>query len=923
MSRVTPPRRGRSWSERIYRVLLHAYSPRFRREAGTDLEEMFHDAYADACARRGTGHLPRLWIRTILDLAVTALPERIAWIARRPRRIAVNRPTRTMKRTGSMETTLQDIRYALRNLRKSPGFVAVAVISLALGIGANTTIFTVINAVFLNPLPVEEPSRLVNLYTDDEGVAGGFIAIPVSYLNYQDYRDQNDVLSGLAAFIPFQFTVNPGEEPQQVTGMLATGNYFDVLGVSAQIGRTFSFTPSEDRQLGGHPVAVISHSLWSRMFGSDPTVVGRSVSVNSYPFTIVGVTPPNFKGTFALGNPDQIWIPVSMYREMVPLPFHSFLESRRALAMNPFGRLRPGVSQQQAAAELKTIAARLAQEYPNDNENRTVRLESVADAAVGIDQRQSMIRTSGVLMTVVGLVLLIACANLANLLLARGATRAKEIGIRAALGANRRRLIRQLLTESVLIALAGGVAGIFVAHWGRDLIWSFRPAFLDQNAIELALDGRVLAFTLGVSVATGIAFGLLPALRASLTDVQQTLNVAGRSEWSGWGRSRLRHLLVAGEVALTLVALVGAGLFLRSMQEAQSIDPGFESSNMMVMGVNPSSAGYTPEQTEQYFRDVVLRAGAAPGARSAAIADAFPLGGGFQQTVVLEGEDPSQRGRLSYTINVSPGYLETLGIPLLRGRGLTEFDRADTRRVAVINEAMARRYWEGQDPIGQRFSFISTPDQVVEVVGVVPTVAMTAVGEDPQPAAYLPIEQNPTAFGVIHVRTVGDPANFAGPIQSEIRDLDRDIALINSTTIGNVLSAALWPRRMAAGLLAFFGLLALIIAAVGVYGVMSYSANQRRHEIGIRMAVGATTASVLSLVLRQGVLIAGAGAAVGLVASLALSRAVASLLYGVSATDPLTFGTIAALIMLVAAVASYLPARRAAKVDPLVVLRSE
>jgi len=401
------------------------------------------------------------------------------------------------------------------------------------------------------------------------------------------------------------------------------------------------------------------------------------------------------------------------------------------------------------------------------------------------------------------------------------------------------------------------------------------------------------------------------------------LKIGGRTESSGWGQSKLRHLLVVSEVALTLVALIGAGLFLRSMQQAQGIDPGFETKNMIVMGVNPSAAGYDPDQTQQYFRDAIEQAEAAPGVEAVAVANAFPLGGGFQQTVLLEGDDPTQRGKMSYTTNVTNRYFETMGVPLLRGREFNELDRSDTRAVAVINEAMARRYWDGEDALGKRFSFISTPDRIVEVVGIVPTTAVVQVGEDPQPVAYLPIEQNPTAFGVIHVRTASDPQNFAAEIQSAIQSVDRDIALINVSTMDQILGNALWARRMGAALLGFFGLIALTMAAVGVYGVMSYSAGQRRHEIGIRMALGATASEVLQLVLRQGMAVVGVGVLVGLGTSLALSRAIVSLLYGVSSTDPLTFGSISVLIVLVALAASYIPARRATRVDPLVVLRSE
>jgi predicted permease len=817
----------------------------------------------------------------------------------------------------------QDIRYAFRTLLKNPAFSAIAVISLALGIGANTTIFTIVNAVFLNPLPVEEPQTLVALYTSDENIAGGFSTSPMSRLNFEDFRSQNDGFEDMAAAASWAATLLVETTPEQLPVTIVTANYFDVLGVNPVLGRTFF--SDEDQGLGSYPVAVVSHTVWSRLFGGDPAAVGKTFSMNSQPFTLIGVTPPEFKGVTTLGNPDQVWVTLSMRQQITPQTFWHWFEERRPLLFNAYGRLKQGVTLAQAEIPMKAIAARLEQEYPNDNKGRGVALVPIADAAVGVNQRDGMVRAGAVLMSVVGLVLLIACVNLANLMLARGATRTKEISLRAALGAGRRRIVSQLMTESIVLAMFGGGAGLLVAYWGRSLIWSFRPVFLNENAIELTLDTRVLGFTIGISLVTGVLFGLLPAFKASSPDLHEALKVGGRQQATGFGRSPLRSLLVVSEVALAVVTLIGAGLFVRSMQAALRVDPGFESQNLFVFAMNLASRGYGPEQGRQYYRNAMERAQTVPGVESATMAANFPLGGGLQRTVIREDlpPDPNFEGRLSIVTTVAPNYFETLRIPLVRGRLFTEFDREGSTLAVVINEAMAERYWAGEDPMRRRFHFLGQDSLVREVVGIVRNVAIGQIGGDPQSMAYMPLGQNYPAFGTLQVRTAGDPEAVMGTVMREVQTLDPELALTFQSTIGQILGQALWARRMGAALLGIFGLLALVLAAVGIYGVMSYTSNQRRQEIGIRMAIGAPTGRILTMVLSQGMIITGIGIAVGLAGSLAITRFASSLLFGVSAVDPLTYSGIAAILLLVSLAATYLPARRATKVDPLIALRNE
>lgn len=824
-----------------------------------------------------------------------------------------------------METLLKDLQYGLRMLRKSPGFTLVAVLTLALGIGANTAIFTIINAVLLSPLPVKDIGRLYEMDTTDSKSAStntNFTRLPTAFPNYEDFRDQNQVFSGLAAFSFLSFDCVRRGETVQLPGQLVTANYFDVLGVPPALGRTF--LPDEDRKPGGNAVAVLSYSLWKRDFGSDPSVVGQHVTLNSQDFAIIGVAARNFKGTFSMGDPNVIWVPVSMHDEVLSGTSRTFFMHRRGLLNFVVGRLKPGVTAEEAEAAMKTIAARLEHDYPNYNAGRSVTLSRLSDAAVGINQRGQFLLAGSVLMTVVGLVLLIACVNLANLLLARAARRAKEMGVRVALGAARSRLLRQLLTESVLLAVIGGAAGLLIAAWGRTILWSFRPAFLPEDAISLNLDGRVFAFTFGLAIVTAILFGLVPALAASAPDLHSALKVGGRGNTAGRGGSSVRAALVVGELALSLIAMVGAGLFIRSMQNAQKIDPGFESQRLGTMAFNLGAARYTPARGEQYFLDAVEAARAVPGVEAAAVALNQPLGGGFLRTVFAADKDslPDYRGTLTNIESVSAGYFETLHIPLVSGRTFTAFDSEGNGLVAIANEAMARHFWPGENPIGKRWHFFGET-ATREIVGVVRDVALNQLGEPPQPIAYLPIAQYYEPAATLQVRTTGDPARVLAEVRNRVQKLDRNLAITNITTIREIIGQGLWAARMGAMLLALFGLLALVLAAVGLSGVMGYSVAQRRQEIGLRLALGAQPQEILRMVLGQGLLLTAVGMAIGLVAALALARLATSLLYGVSAADPMTLLVVPPVLITVALLACCFPARRAMRVDPIVALRYE
>jgi predicted permease len=817
----------------------------------------------------------------------------------------------------------KDIRFGVRMLAKNRGFSAIAVISLALGFGLNTTIFTVVNAVLLNPLPVRDVSRLVQLDTVDaktKVTQANATKMGMSFANFEDYRRQNQVFTDLVAWNRTALTWSGGAEPQQVFGYIVSANYFDVLGVTPAVGRFFF--PDEDRKPNSNNVVVISYALWTNKFGSDPAAVGRSVILNATPYTIIGVGPRGFKGTISLGSTEQVWIPTSMSQQVLAGFDAENFHDRRYLNMVNFGRLKPGISLSQAEASLKTIASRLAAEYPKDNGGRSVALSSLAEAAVGANNHDQFTLAGAMMLGAVGLVLLIACANLANLLLAQAARREREMTVRAALGAGRGRLLRQLLTESTLLSLAGATVGLLIAYWGRGVLWSYRPSFIQENDVNLALDSHVLLFTLGIALLTGALFGAVPAIKASSPDLADTLKAGGRGNSVGWRANPMRNLLVVLETALALVALIGAGLFVRSQQNAQRIDPGFESHKLFMMAFDLGALHYKEGQSQQFYRSVVDRLGGLPGVQSATVASNFPLGGGLERTVFPEGQDETSgyRGTLTTLDSVTPSFFHTLAIPMVRGRTFTDNDRADTLLVAVANEAMAKQFWPGEDALGKRFHFFGDT-QLREIVGIVKNTVVAQIGEDPQPMVYLPIAQNYAPVVTLQVRTTGKPETEISTVRGTVQSLDPNLAITNVQTIQEIMDQGLWAPRMAAALLTLFGALALVLAGVGVYGVLSYSVNQQRHEIGIRRALGAQPADVLRLVAGQGLRLAVVGLVLGLLLAFAFTRVLASLLFGVSATDPSTFFGVTFVLLLVAVFACYVPARRATAVDPLIALR--
>jgi len=708
-------------------------------------------------------------------------------------------------------------------------------------------------------------------------------------------------------------------EPQQALAEMVSGNYFDVLGVRALAGRTF--LADEDVTPDARPVAVASYAFCQRRLGGTE-IVGRTVHINGTVYTVVGVTPDGFKGVNSLFSPD-LWVPTMMHRQVLPAQFKTWFDERRALMFSVVGRVKPGVTIVQAQDHLKTIARALEQEYPAPNKGRTVELRPITQATIFPGLRGALFLGGIVLMTVVGLVLLIACSNVANLLLAKAAARRQEIATRVALGANRRRLVRQLLTESVLLAMVSAVIGLAVASVARTAISSMRPPFLTQNFVDFTLDGRVLLFTAIVALGTGVVFGLVPALQASKTDVVTALKEEMRTAGPSRRRLALGNFLVVAQVALSLVALIAAGLFLRSLQQAHSIDPGFETRRLAVVTVNPGQAGYNRARARQYFELISQRAAAIPGVEHVSWASTIPLFGGFQRTVVPEGQDPNLLASRNFanTITVSPGYFATTGIRLLNGRDFTPVDREGSVPVAIINETMAARLWPNQNAIGRRFQFY-TDKFMREVVGVVRTTKYLTLGEEPKLAAYIPLEQEFSDVMVLFARTAGEPAPVLGTMQGEIRSLDALVPATNPFTIGQVIDTSLWAARMAAILLGVLGALALVLAAIGLYGLMAYSVSQRQQEIGVRMALGAAQSVVLRGVLRQAMTLVAIGLVVGLAMAVLISRAVATLLFGISPTDPATFTLVSLVLVGIGLVASLVPAWRASRVDPIVALRS-
>jgi predicted permease len=808
----------------------------------------------------------------------------------------------------------RDVRYGARMLWKSPAFTLIAVLSLALGIGANTAIFSLVNTVLLRPLPVARPEQLVQVYGTLHNGADYTIQ---SYPNYKEYRDRaTDVFDGMVAYRFAPMSLSHSGASERVWGYVVSGNYFDVLGVRPVVGR--GFTPEEDRTPGSHAVAVMSYGCWQHRFAGDPGIAGKTVSLNGRSFTIIGVAPKGFNGTEVAYAP-ELFVPMMMAHEIEP--GSDWLESRDSDNIFVVGRLKDGISTAQAEAKLLSITNELAREYPRDNAGRGVRL--MTPGLFIPDIRNSVVGFAGVLMAVVGLVLLLACVNLANLLLARATERRKEIAIRLAIGARRATIVRQLVVESVLLSLAGGVCGLLLASWLNDIVASIKIPTDIALIIDLRIDWRVLAFTFLISIVTGVIFSLLPALQSSRPDLVPALK--DETSMGGFRRSRLRNVLVVAQVSLSLVLLVCAGLIVRSLQAAQRMRPGFNPEHAVALSFDVGLQGYDEERGRAFQKRALERARALPGVRSAALVTTLPLSLDYSSsTIYVEGQPAASSSELPLAIPnlVSPGYFQTMEIAL-RGRDFTEQDDKKETRFAIVNETFARKFFPNQDAIGRRFNFNGPEDPFWEIVGVAADGKYNTLGEDPKPAIYRPLLRDYSTSATLVARTAGDPQTAIASLRKEIQSLDSTLPLYGVKTLTEHMQMPLFSTRIAAIVLGSFGLMALVLAAIGIYGVMSYVVAGRIREIGVRMALGARERDVLRLIVGQGMMLALIGLGAGLVIAFLAARMLTSLLYGVSATDPLTYAAVALLLAGVALLACYIPARRATRVDPMIALRYE
>jgi macrolide transport system ATP-binding/permease protein len=825
-----------------------------------------------------------------------------------------------------MNNIAQDIRYALRSLRKSPAFAVIAILTLALGIGANTAIFTVVNAVFFHPLPVKDPAQLVEIFTLDQrkifGSASNFF--PTSFPNAEDIQQRAQSFSGMTAYAFFftrvSMTVNG--QPNQYFAQLSSGNYFDVLGVRAQLGRTFR--PEEDRGNGSGPVAVLSHGFWERVFAANPSVIGQNVMLNGQGFTIIGIAPKGFQGTSVIGGPDM-WIPMSMHDQVLTGFNKQLFNERRFLGFSAVARLKDGARPEQAKAELQSIASDLEKAFPLANKGRTFTLQPLLESSIAPNQRDQFNRAGIMMMAVVGIVLLIACFNIANLLLARASGRKREMSIRVAIGASRSRIITQLLTEALVLAIAGGALGLGLALAGRDVMWRFRPPQLPPEGMDLSLDWHVLAFTFLVAIGTGLIFGLAPALQSARPDLVSELKERAGGDLRKGKRLNVRDVLISLQVAVCLIALVGAGLFLISLRNARQMDTGFDTHNLAMLSFDLGGLNYDTPRAREFERRALETAQNTPGVQAAALSNTIPLfNGGIGRTLFKEGEDNNngQSGHVAQICVMSPEYLQTMGIAMVRGQGFDSTVRENTPRVTIINETAARQIWPNEEPIGKRFTFFRDTEPT-RVIGIVHNSAYNALGEEPRPYMYVPLIQNPNAAVTVFFRTQGDPRSAIGSVRTQIQGMDHNLPITNVWPIGEVISQSLWASSFGASLLTVFAMIAMALCAVGIYGVVGYSVGQRIREFGIRLALGAQPRDVLMMVLKQSAVIMAAGLVAGLVAAFLLARLIVTFLYGVNTNSPLAFLAMALVLAAVGVLASYIPARRAARVDPMVALHYE
>lgn len=815
-----------------------------------------------------------------------------------------------------METLWQDLKFACRSLAKSPGFLVVSILSLALGIGANTAIFTIVKAVFLQPVPFEDPHRVVALSTTDETVRG---FLPTSYLNLLDIRERATAFSSMSIYISFPLSIAAGvNAPRMHPAEAVSGNFFQILGMRPAYGRVFDAT--DDRAEGNAPLAVLSHGFWRSEFGADPAIVGRPITVNRQNFTVIGIMPFGFRGMNPLNEP-ALWVPLSMVRGLMERP--EAMKERRALYFSAIARLKPEVTLDQAQASLAPIAAQLAAEH-EVNRGRALKLRTAPEVMTTAPFRGVLENAIKVLMSVVSLVLLISCANVAALLLVRARSRNREFAVRLAVGAGAWRIVRQMLTESMLLAFLGAALGLLFARWGRDLLWHFRPPWMGANAsLDLTLDSTVLGFTLGISAFTGLLFGLAPALSACRRNLAVELKERGVSGFREHRIFGVRSMLVMGQCALSVIALVGAGLFIESLNRLHRIDPGFETERLLTLRLNPSSAGLNKEQSMAFYQRVLDRMNSMGMVQSAGVSSISPLvSGGYLRGTIPTGVEAPPRGFQILTNPISPRYFETTGIRIEEGREFTPADRAGSAPVVIVNASFAKRYWPGQSAVGKTLQFTADTGPRT-VVGVAGDSKFFSLSEQPRMCIYVPLWQEFQPEASLLLRTRGDPAALAGQVREEMLAIERNLPLTAPSPIQDLMERSLWAQRLIAGMLAVFGLLALMLAAIGVYGLSSYAVTQRTSEIGIRMALGASPRDVLASIISNGMILVIPGVVLGLAAALASSRVAANLLYGITATHIPTYLIAAALLTAVALVACFIPARRATKVDPVLALRHE
>ena len=887
-------KKSHSRSERIFRALLRVFPFDFRWKHGREMEQMFREQHKEE-QRNGGGKMSvlKLWWETISDILTTAPREHL-------------------------DILRQDVGYALRTMRRNPGFTTIAVLTLALGIGANTAIFSFVKGVFWQQPNVPEPDRLGRLY----GTEGGSQFDTFSYPNYADVRDRNQVFENLAAHRAVTVAVGgDGDEAESVRVELVAGNYFSVFGVGTALGRVLQ--PDDDVVPGAHPVVVIGDSFWRRKFGSDPEAVGSTLRINSTLFTVVGVMPAHFKGSYQLFS-TEVWAPIMMHNQVRPT---GISHERRGWGwLSGTGRLKPGVTIEQAQAEMNRVAQLLEKDFPRFNKGVGYRIVPVS--VLPDQMRNALAGALSFLVLIVSLILLVACANIAGVLLARVVARRREIAVRRALGAGRARLVRQWVTETMLLAFAGGLAGLLVAVWCQRallMLASADQAFANFSP-NLQFDGKILGFTFVLTIFTGLLCSVFPAARASGADVVTALKEETASASGGRSRSRLQNTFVVAQVTVSLLLLVVAGLLVRTLQKADAFDPGFNTKNVLLASVNLGSHGYDAARGRDFYSRLSERLQALPGVERVTFTNLVPLSGDRErQGYRIEGHEPSAEQPTIFidTAVVGPGYFATMGIPIQRGRDFAALDaQPGAQPVGIINETMARKYWPGGNALGERFQLGRT-GPFAEIVGVARDSKYYALAEEPLPYVYGSAGQVYFSFTNILIRTSGDPSPLVGAVRREVAALDSAIVVRGLGTFAQLRQSQFLPQRILAVVSIVFSLLALLLTGLGLYGVVSYSVTQRTHEIGIRMALGAQRGNILRMILGRGLGLTLIGVGLGAAAALGVTHYLERLLFGITPTDPVTFLVVAVLLTGVAMLACYIPARRATKVDPMVALRYE